>query len=68
MEQTLFRLLLTTKLKVQQDHCHKNTEQKANQDHHPNQLNNGLKAQCDHSPRQSEATPWVSKSFLHYAL
>ena len=67
MEQTLFRLLLTTKLKAQQAHCHKNTEQKANRDHHPkhlnteqkaqrdhhlNQLNNGLKAQRDHSPGQ----------------
>ena len=67
MEQTLFRLLLTTKLKAQQAHCHKNTEQKANRDHHPNQSDiepkaqrdhhpehakNGLKAQRDHSPGQ----------------
>ena len=37
MEQTLFRLLLTTKLKAQQAHCHKNA---------------GLKAQRDHSPGQ----------------
>ena len=52
MEQTLFRLLLTTKLKAQQAHCHKNTGQKAQRDHHLNQLNNGLKAQRDHSPGQ----------------
>ena len=52
MEQTLFRLLLTTKLKAQQAHCHKNTELKANQDHHPKHVKNGLKAQCDHSPGQ----------------
>ena len=67
MEQTLFRLLLTTKLKAQQAHCHKNTEQKANRDHHPNQSDiepkanrdhhpehakTGLKAQRDHSPGQ----------------
>ena len=52
MEQTLFRLLLTTKLKAQQAHCHKNTGQKADQDHHLKHVKNGLKAQRDHSPGQ----------------
>ena len=54
MEQTLFRLLLTTKLKAQQAHCHKNTGLKANRDHHPNQLNNGLKAYRDHHPEHAK--------------
>ena len=75
MEQTLFRLLLTTKLKAQQAHCHKNTEQKANRDHHPNQSDiepkanrdhhpehakNGLKAQRDHSPGQRPGNTYES--------
>ena len=52
MEQTLFRLLLTTKLKAQQAHCHKNTGQKANRDHHPEQSDIEQKAYRDHSPGQ----------------
>ena len=69
MEQTLFRLLLTTKLKAQQAHCHKNTglktnrdhhpnqqdiEPKANRDHHPEHAKTGLKAQRDHHPEQTK--------------
>ena len=54
MEQTLFRLLLTTKLKAQQAHCHKNTGLKAQRDPHPYQSKNGLKAQRDHHPYQSK--------------
>ena len=54
MEQTLFRLLLTTKLKAQQAHCHKNTEQKANRDHHPKHAKNGLKANRDHHPKHAK--------------
>ena len=54
MEQTLFRLLLTTKLKAQQAHCHKNTEQKANQDHHPNQSDIEPKANRDHHPEHAK--------------
>ena len=54
MEQTLFRLLLTTKLKAQQAHCHKNTEQKANRDHHPNQSNIEPKANRDHHPKHAK--------------
>ena len=54
MEQTLFRLLLTTKLKAQQAHCHKNTDQKANQDHHPNQSNIEPKANQDHHPEHAK--------------
>ena len=68
MEQTLFRLLLTTKLKAQRDRCHgqsktklkaqpnrcgqSNIGLKTQRDHCLEQSKDGLKAQQDHSPGQ----------------